>query len=32
MRPDSHSASSTTFALYGYAYAYAWRFTPALGR
>jgi hypothetical protein len=32
MRPDAHSASSTATALYGYAYATAWRFTPALGR
>jgi hypothetical protein len=33
MRPDADSASSTFSApLYGYAYATAWRFTPALGR
>jgi hypothetical protein len=31
MRPDADSCSTRT-ALYGYAYAIAWRFTPALGR
>jgi hypothetical protein len=31
MRPTTDSRSTHT-ALYGYAYAYAWRFTQALGR
>jgi hypothetical protein len=31
MRATADS-SSTAFPLYGYAYAYAWRFSPALGR